>query len=67
MTQITPDMTPEQMLNAEMAKRLKYTKEMLTHMLQDANQAANHNTRTSINHGTTSTLPQDMTGTSIIK
>ncbi len=36
-TPITPDMTPEQMLNAEMAKRLKYTKEMLTHMLQDAN------------------------------
>ena len=30
-------MTPEQVLNAEMAKRLKYTKDMLTHMLQDAN------------------------------
>lgn len=32
-TPITSDMTPEQSLNAEMAKRLKYTKEMLTHML----------------------------------
>ena len=30
--------TPEDILNAEMAKRLKYTKDMLTHMLQDANQ-----------------------------
>jgi hypothetical protein len=54
-------MTPEQSLNAEMAKRLKYTKEMLTHMLQDANTAAAHN-----NNGM-STLPPDMTGTSIIK
>lgn len=44
-----------------MAKRLKYTKEMLTHMLQDANTAAAHN-----NNGM-STLPPDMTGTSIIK
>lgn len=65
-TPITQDMSPEQMLNAEMAKRLKYTKEMLTHMLQDANQAATHNTRTSMNHGTT-TLPPDMTATSMIK
>lgn len=32
------EMTPEQMVNAEMAKRLKYTKEMLTHLLQDASQ-----------------------------
>ena len=29
----TQDITPEQAVNAEMAKRLKYTKEMLTHML----------------------------------
>lgn len=37
------DLTPEQVLNAEMAKRLKYTKDMLTHMLQDAN--GHQNTR----------------------